>query len=381
MNISVSVFGRFHAFNLAHQLHRRGHLQKLITSYPKFEVKKYGVPRRKTCSLLHYEVLKRGYAKINNWVELGDGIDRFLKKRFERAAARQITTDTDISVGWSGTAESGLRRAKELGVKPVLERGSGHIQHQMDLLEEEGRRFDVDVGLPSPRAIEKEKKEYSCADAIVIPSTFAEESFTEYGVGKQKLVKVPYGVDPQEFRPIEKKDQTFRVVYAGRMTLQKGVHYLLEAFSELDLPDSELWLIGTKTSEIEPFFDQYQSHFTFLGHKPQSELYKYYSQGSVFALCSIQDGFGMVLLQAMTCGLPIISTVHTGGPDVVRDGEEGFNIPVRDVETLKEKILWYYENPEERNRMGANARDRALDHFQWSDYGDQVIREYRELIE
>ena len=83
-----------------------------------------------------------------------------------------------------------------------------------------------------------------------------------------------------------------------------------------------------------------------LGPFPERELHKYYSQGSVFCLNSIEDGFGMILVQAMACGLPVITTTNTGGADIVRDGRDGFIIPIRDVAALKEKILYFYENPE-----------------------------------
>jgi glycosyltransferase involved in cell wall biosynthesis len=265
--------------------------------------------------------------------------------------------------------------------KAILERGSGHIEHQRDLLRAESERTGISVNPPTPEIIEKEKREYEQAERIVIPSRFAERSFKEYGVDSAKLIRIPYGVDLEEFPQEEKQDDTFRVVYAGRMSLRKGVHYLLKAFSELALPDSELWLLGKKRPEIAPFFDRYEGDFQHLGHKPQDELYRYYSQGSIFVLNSIEDGFGMVIPQAMACGLPAICTEHTGGPDIVRNGTDGFIIPPRDVNALKEKILWCYENREDRRAMGRAARKRVEEGFRWKDYGGRVVDAYSEFLE
>jgi len=323
-------------------------------------------------------MLKRGWNRVADWLP-GVGDTAFINRGFEWRAARHIPENTDVFVGWSGTAESGLKRAREVGAIALLERGSGHIQHQRDLLLEESERVGIEVNLPDPEIIEKEKREYERADGMVVPSHFAEQSFKKYGVDSKKLIRIPYGVDLDEFQEGEKLDTTFRVVYAGRMSLQKGVHYLLQAFSELDLPNAELWLLGKKRPEIAPYFEKYKSSFQHLGHKPQDELQQYYSQGSVFVLNSVQDGFGMVIPQAMSCGLPAICTEHTGGPDIVREGTDGFIIPIRDVDALKEKLLWCYENQDKCREMGQAARERVEGKFTWRNYGDRIIGKYRRL--
>jgi len=380
MRVTISVFGRFHAFNLACQLSRRGHLNRLITSYPAFEVEKYGVPKERIRALPHYEALKRGWGRLEKWLPM-EGESSWINRGFEWSASRYIPEDTDIFVGWSGTAQRGLSRAKDVGAKAVLERGSSHIVFQRDILKKEEEKLGIDISLPDPKTVEKEKQEYEQADKIIVPSRFVENSFVEYGMEKSKLIRIPYGVNVKEFRKNKKKDDVFRVIYAGQMMLRKGVHYLLKAFYELDLPDAELWLIGSKREEIEPYFKKYEGSFKFLGHKPQSELYKYYSQGSVFAMCSLEEGLAMVQPQAMSCGLPLICTTNTGGEDLMSEKkEEGFVIPIRDTEKLKEKLLWCYENREACRVMGDAARRRVEKNFKWEDYGDRVVNAYSELL-
>jgi len=187
---------------------------------------------------------------------------------------------------------------------------------------------------------------------------------------------------------------------------------LLQAFSELNLPNSELLLIGSINDEIKPFFRKYgvryrgstsqtltsireeveprkikkntrtpkNSKITYIGHIPQRELYKYYSQGSVFAIMSIEEGLAMVQPQAMACGLPVICTTNTGGEDIVRDGKDGFVIPIRDVEKLKEKLVYLYENPEICWKMGESAKQRVSQGFTWDDYGDKIIKLYADIL-
>jgi glycosyltransferase involved in cell wall biosynthesis len=380
MNVTVSLFGRFHAFYLAHQLHRRGHLQRLITSYPKFEVSKYGIPSEAVTSLVSHEIIHRLW---NRWLPsaLKPGVDlrALFADRFDRAAARHIPEGTDVYVGWSSKAEAGIERARSRGAVTIVERCSSHIEYQRDILREEYALHGLKAKLPHPEIVEKEKREYALADYIAIPSSFVRRTFLQKGVPEEKLIQVPYGIDISSFRPVSEEDDVFRVVFAGSMTLRKGVQYLLQAFAELDLPDAELWLLGSKNPEIVPFFDKYEGAFRHFGHIPQPKLHEYYSQCSVFALPSIEEGMAYVQLQAMACELPLICTTNTGGEDLIRGGQEGFVLPIRDVDALKEKILWCYEHQEQCRAMGQAAKERVSGDFTWDAYGEQITQSYQEV--
>ena len=142
------------------------------------------------------------------------------------------------------------------------------------------------------------------------------------------------------FSPTVKRDSVFRLIFGGGLVIRKGVHYLLQAFAELNLPKAELLLIGPVTEEIRPFLKKYAGSFRQINYQPLSELYNFYSQGSVFVFPSLEEGHGLVISQAMACGLPVIVSTNTIAHDLVREGADGFVIPVRDVDALKEKILF-----------------------------------------
>jgi glycosyltransferase involved in cell wall biosynthesis len=381
MKVTISVFSRFHAFYLADQLERRGHLERLITSYPRFEVKKYGIPPAKVTSLLAHEILARGWNQLPDRLKSRFNPEFVFHELFDRDASRHIPTDTDLFVGWSGFSERGIRRAREAGAVTVVERGSAHIEVQRDLLAEEYQRYGLRPELPHPKIVEKEVREYELADYISVPSTFALQTFLDQGFDATRLIHAPLGVDLQNFTPLEKDDDVFRVVFAGALSLRKGVHYLLQAFAELQLPQAELWLIGSIRPEVVPFLERFQRTFRHIAHIPQGQLREYYARCSVFALCSIEDGMGMVLSQAMACGLPIICTTNTGGKDLIEDGKQGFVVPIRDVAALKDRILYLYQHPEERVEMGRMAQHRVRSCFTWDDYGRRISLRYKEMID
>ena len=155
----------------------------------------------------------------------------------------------------------------------------------------------------------------------------------------------------------------------------------MQAFGELNLPDAELLLVG----HIE---DLYREHILkavtgnklirAIGSIPHGELQQYYSSASVFVLPSLTDLFGMVSLEAMACGVPVIVTENTGSNDAVCDGENGFIIPIRDSEAIKQKLLWLYYHPEERSEMGKSAYMRSCD-YTWDAYGQRIIAVYNKI--
>jgi glycosyltransferase involved in cell wall biosynthesis len=394
MKVIISVGGRFHAFNLAQELLKRDALKFIITSYPKFITKKWGLPDDKVKSVFIKEILERGYYNLPEFLKNLYNPQFFITEIFDKLASRKLEK-ADIFVGWSSFSLHTLRKAKNMGMITILDHGSSHIEYQRDILKEEYEILGIKPKpyyLPHPKIVEKELREYEEADYICLPSLFAKRTFLEKGIPEDKILHIPYGVDLSNFKQIPKEDDLFRVIFVGAMSLQKGVHYLLQAFSELNLPNPELWLIGPMTDEMKPFFEKYKitrqnrrmyvdSKIKYFGFIPQIELYKYYSQCSVFVLNSIQDGFGMVILQAMSCGLPVILTENTGGYDIVRDGIDGFIIPIRDVEKLKEKILYLYENPEICKQMGQNAKERVKSGFTWEDYGNKIYENYQKILE
>jgi glycosyltransferase involved in cell wall biosynthesis len=270
-----------------------------------------------------------------------------------------------------------IRVAKKRGAMTVIERCSSHIEYQRDILKDEYARFGLDIEPVPAGIVERELEEYAEADYIAIPSQFVKRSFLERGVPAEKLIHTPYGVDLMAFRPLRKVDNVFRVINVGAQSIRKGTIYLIQAFAELKLPNAELVLIGPVSEELRPLVAPYEGSFRFLGAVPQEQLIHHYAQADVFALCSVEEGLAYVQPQAMACGLPVICTTNTGGEDIVRDGVDGFVIPIRDVALLKDKISFFYENRQACSEMGNSALERVRSGLSWGDYGQRVVDAYQ----
>ncbi len=379
MKVTVTTGGMFHSFELARQLEQRGCLERIITGYPASRVRGYGIPPGKVISLPLCQAIYRGWRKLPKPVSARADPVRLVSELFDLQASRRLAGG-DLLVGWSSFGLRTIREAKRRGMKTVLERGSSHILFQRQILAEEYERLGCWGVLPHPALVEKELREYEETDYIAVPSSFARDSFLRQGVPPEKIIRCFLGVDLGEFRQVPRRDSVFRVVFAGCLSLRKGVQYLLRAFQELRLPEAELLFIGTISDEIKPMMREYAGTYRYIGSRPRSELYRYLSRGSVFVMPSLEEGMAMVQLQAMACGLPLICTPNTGGEDLIEEGKEGFIVPVRDVEAIQEKLLRLYRDPDLRREMGERAKLKVRSGFSWDDYGSRVTGEYLRLL-
>ena len=296
---------------------------------------------------------------------------------FDLIVSRKINS-CDIFHGWLGYSLHTLKRLNEDGTKILIDMCTAHPNFRKKLLSEEYERFNLICPMPDQPLWEKWLKEIELADHLIAPSSHVYETCVLEGVPSDKLTIIPFGVDIHRFKPTEKKDNIFRVIYVGAISINKGIYYLLEAFKQLGLPNSELVLIGRLQPEFKPIITKYDGLFQHISHVPNDQLKNWYGNSSVLAFPSLTEGSALVTYEAMACGLPSLVTENSGS--VVRSNMDGFVIPIRDIETLKEKILFCYENEDRRKEMGKSARKRA-EQFTWERYGQKLIKFYESIYD
>ena len=369
--VNIGVLGRFHAFDLAYQLQRNGYLNKLQTSYPKFKTMEWGVPRTKLISHPSLEVLKRLNMRARSFsiADLQAGINSI----HATLCAKELE-GCDVFIGWSGSSLEAIKRAKALGKISILERGSTHYSFQAEVLQKECERLNIKTPRVNKKVWYRELEEYELCDYISVPTDFVKNTFTDKGIAPSKILVNPYGVNLDKFAKKAKLDDTFRVVFVGQASIRKGFHLLLDAFSQLDLPNSELLHVGLMTQEIQRFFSGLnQSKITFAGHVPQNKLIDLYAQGSVFVMPSLEEGLAMVQIQAMACGLPLLCTENSGGGMIIEHGREGLIMDAGSVDSIKQALIMLYENPENLSVMGAAAEEKVKSGYTWNDYGNRYV--------
>jgi glycosyltransferase involved in cell wall biosynthesis len=164
-------------------------------------------------------------------------------------------------------------------------------------------------------------------------------------------------------------------LYVGQISFRKGIPYLLEAFAKLRHPRKRLRLIGPADDRIKSYLRTAPlDDVHFEGAQPFESVRRAMSEAHVTVLPSVEDGFGMVLAEAMACGSPVISTMNTGGLDLYRDGREGFIVPIRDPEAILRAMERLAGDPGRRQAMRAAASAKMRELGGWKQYGETVER-------
>lgn len=369
MKVAIAVHGRFHAFELARYLDARGVLARLDTTYPAFAAPK-GAPLR---TLPWLELIRRTWPRL----PLPGNPDLFIAQSFARSLAAHLP-QADVLVGWSGASLEAIAPAQAQGMKVVLERGSTHMTHQTEILRDAHARFGLDWHATDPRLIERELAEYQQADLICTGCSHARQTFIDRGIDPGKVAVNPYGVDLSQFSPAA-GERRKRILFAGQVGLRKGVPWLIEAFRTLP-PDWELHLAGP----LEPGFDAVLrrhdlTRIILRGPLSRADLAREYRQAAIFCLPSIEEGFGMVILQAMASGCAVIASTATGGPDAGENGRDLLLVPPADTPALTQALSRLVHDSLLRQRLGEAARARVADGFCWNDYGQRAIALYQML--
>lgn len=393
MKATIIVPGRWHAFDLARELEALGGLHKLVTSYPKFRTRKWGIPDEKVVSLPLQLVLTRMAWRLGG-ERMAQRLQFLVNDVFARRAARHVS-GSDVIHAWSGSAEPSLIRAMTFGIPTILERSSAHMTEQCRILREEYERLGLKWAETPRLTVERELREYELATRIAVPSLFVERTFLERGYPAERLHRNGFGVNLRSFAPGPKEDRVFRVVFAGSLSVRKGTHYLIEAFRSASLSDSELLLIGGHGPEAVRLLGRTNERIRSIGHRPQSELVRHYQQSSVFVMPSIEEGQAMVQFQALACGLPLICTQNTGGEDLlsasghqpvkresgILEYPAGYLVPARDSTAIAVCIRQLHDDPQ----ILADKRSAALalreSGITWRNYAKRNLRLYGELID
>lgn len=286
----------------------------------------------------------------------------------------------DIVHSFEGCALHTFRRAKKLDMKTVLDQPIMHPETVFQILQEEYQSLALNV----PEAycdlgmLARKQEEYALADRIFVPAKGIAEDFIARNIPAEKLQVIPYCANSDKFYDDQtlKQDDIFRVLFAGTLCIRKGVHYLLEAFKSLNLENSELVLIGSVDPEVRPILRQYEGHFTHIAHVPQHKLNEWYNKSSVFVLPSLVEGSAVVIYEAMACGLPVIVTKNCGS--IIENGEDGFIVPVRDVDILAERLNWLYLNRDTGRDMGLLGKKR-IEKFDSKHYMERLVTSWKLL--
>lgn len=366
MKIAIVSKGRSHLIHLARLLDQKEDMEVVFyTMMPKSRCKKFGYHGKVVSFLFPVglgELIIRCLPKINpytrnRWrIKLGSVFNKLVAMRLKKC---------DVLIGLNGCAiEASIKAANKYKAITICDQGSSHILKQNAI-----HNTYSDVPLSTSNT-ENMLKHYEVADYFMAASRYVANSDVENGIREERILYNPYGVDLSLFKPEPNTSQdVYDVIMVGSWWKHKGCDLLAEAcINRLGVSLLHVGSVVDCSLPNSPLF----KHIDFVAEK---ELPRYYAKAKIFAMPSLDEGYGLVILQAAACGLSIVGSSRTGTPDTgVLLGNTPACITIEEplsVDTIAEAISRGLTIAEKQKNCTSHPYGEHIANISWEAYGNR----------
>lgn len=405
--IVVSHSGKQHSYYVARGLKRSGNLARFYTSGYLTSKKLQSLVHRWNNTFWSRRFIDGLYGRsvVCNWrfeikeftLRSFEGKSKRVQdavyerdEKFDKYVSSQLKNAVGFSFFWGfqGSCLHSLSAAKIAGKTTICELATAHVSAAKDILGHEAilhpEWADSIDNLVFSEAYENRlESEPRIADYCVVASEFTKKTLLDIGISADKIYKIPLGFDVDYIAPktdiVPLENRPLRLLYAGTVTQRKGIKYLLEAMKFFTKSEVELHIIGgVHGSGVA--FDKYNKYFIKHPAVSQLEMFRRYKDYDALVLPSLFEGFGLVIVEAMAAGLPVITTEHTIGPELIVHNENGFIVPIRDVLAIKKAISSLRAlSTDDYTQMSTKAM-KASSVYSWDKYDLNLTTFIKELI-
>jgi glycosyltransferase involved in cell wall biosynthesis len=361
---------------IARELERRAYpevpWQKIGTAWPREAARLFG--DRASCSLLTRSLSR--FATIDHVYAATDA-------RVARAIDRGTLRSRCLHAYEDGAAAS-FAAASRAGWLKVYDLPIGYWRAARRLFEEE-RELQPDWAATlellqaSPRKLERKDEEVRAADQILVASRFTKATLAEFPGATPPIHVIPYGApSPSPAGRRTRRPGPLKVLFVGSLGQRKGIAYLFQAMNRIDA-EASLTLVGSKPSLRCPALEAGLERFSWIAPVGHGAVLDIMDDHDVLVFPTLFEGFGLVILEAMARGMPVIATPNCAAPEIIADGEDGYIVPIRDPDAIAHRLSILATDREKLAVMSAAARRRAAT-FRWEAYGDNVAKTVRPLL-
>ena len=277
-----------------------------------------------------------------------------------------------------------FQAARANGLKTIYELPIGYWKAHQELLSEEAVLQPEWAQTLRGRTDSKEKlnrkdEELSLADQVIVPSHFVRETLSKAGAITASINVIPYGapsVSSLEPKPIVQKSK-LKIIFVGMLSQRKGLSYLIDAVQQLGT-GVELTLIGRRAGDCKPL-DKALGQYRWIPSLSHDEVLQEIRHHDVMVFPSLFEGFGLVVLEAMSCGVPVIATPQGGAPDFLADGEDGFLVPIRNAQAIAAKLEILIRDRDRLSSMSQAATRKAIQHS-WKSYRERLVHTVQQTL-
>jgi len=218
-------------------------------------------------------------------------------------------------------------------------------------------------------------------DMFVAVSNYVKKKLCKFGYPSEKITVIHNGIDTNIFKPISNEYENY-VLHIGRLSLYKGSHIVLALAKRMykKYPQIKFIFVG-RVSKSLVYIAKKLRNMIILGWVSLERLIDLYSKSLCVLVPSVRyEPFPLVVLEAMSCGAPVIASNRGGIPEAVKHGDNGFLIEPYDISSIEKYILYLYDNPPERRRLGRNARNTVVSRFSLKIMGEKYLSVYKQFL-
>jgi len=345
----------------------------------------YDVPKSKIVTRPYRELIRLGASKLQinfftqheiGWASI-DSVYRSLDSYVaRRLSIRYSQSRLSAVYCYEDAALQTFKAAKILGLKcfydlPIGYWRMGHMIQQEEAKLNPEWASTLQANFDSPEKLARKDNELQLSDVIFVASSFTKQTLQLAFNLKAPIICIPYGAPLVKSIEMSKpSSQKLRVLFVGSLSQRKGISYLLDAVNLLG-SRIELTLIGRTTGYCPPLEKALKTHH-WIPSLPHYKILEEMQRHDVFVFPSLFEGFGLVILEAMSQGLPVITTSHTAGPDVITDAKDGFIVPIRSAEAIAAKLDLLASDRTLLLEMSQAAQQKASQ-FSWKKYGESLV--------
>ncbi len=335
------------------------------------------VPSRYISQQPVWELLRTAAIKAKVSPPMVDRIWDLMSHSFTRRVARRLVPKCEAIYAIEYTALEAFERASEEGVARILELPSLSSRHFQALLRREREAvpelqtpYDKYFESKFDRRQQRRDREIALADVIMTNSSLTARSHIENGADPRKVFTVPLAAPPT----IDTIDESLgnrrtplKIIWAGSFSIRKGAHYFLEAWRALNAAPHATARVYGSVELPDRLLKPNPPGLEFRGSRSQPELFATMERADVLIFPTLSDGFGMVVTEAFSRGLPVITTDQAGAADLVEHEKNGLIIPAGDAGAIKDALQRCLDNREQLFMMRRVALETAR-RWQWQDY-------------
>lgn len=313
-----------------------------------------------------------------------DTVWEWAELSFDKWVSNKLDQNVRIVHCYEHAALSTFTQAQKFCCFKILEQVSQHHTFHKKLIEQEFKQYpnlrsgyNEKILLKSLQKRNRRKdEEYDLADLIICNSTFTMTTLIDAGIDRMKIVKIPLAYpEVLDMKSKQKQTEQFTFIYVGSLSLRKGTHILLEAWRKYFFNQQNVKLILAGSNSLpKEFTENLPKNLELKGFLNKEELDNLYNKADLLVFPTLADGFGMVITEAMSKGLPVLTTNNSAGYDLIEDGIDGFIIDAGSINALAKKMLWIVENKSILPNMSKLIMEKAKK-YQWSDYRKLLIQE------